>query len=352
MSKLVMGYWDCPVCGTKEIRGDVANCPSCGRARGDVQFYMKGYNEGETREEDERSDVEYLDEEQAKYVSKNPDWYCSFCNSLNSDNAKFCNNCGSSREDSESNYFQMLQKKKEREAAEAAAQPQVSAPQAKRRSPMTVFLVILLAIVAFFVWMNGNKTSGDLTVTGLQWVRNINIEENKMFSESGWTLPEGAEQTDARNEIHHYDSVLDHYESVEVQRSRQVVDHYETYYTYSDNGNGTFTEVPHERPETEPSPKFPTSVRFIRQNTILKPFSSPSTSRFPGIRQSTTITSGAGPRPGMLPPPARITTLPGRKWSSEKTSGKDSGLKHMPSPWNTAKRKSPLKPTHSRKATG
>ena len=42
MSKLVMGYWDCPICGTKEIRGDVANCPSCGRARGDVQFYMKG----------------------------------------------------------------------------------------------------------------------------------------------------------------------------------------------------------------------------------------------------------------------------------------------------------------------
>ena len=248
MSKLVMGYWDCPVCGTKEIRGDVANCPSCGRARGDVQFYMKGYNEGETREEDERSDVEYLDEEQAKYVSKNPDWYCSFCNSLNSDNAKFCNNCGSSREDSESNYFQMLQKKKEREAAEAAAQPQVSAPQAKRRSPLFVFLIILLAIIGLFVWMNGNKTSGDLTVTGLQWVRNINIEENKMFSESGWTLPEGAEQTDARNEIHHYDSVLDHYESVEVQRSRQVVDHYETYYTYSDNGNGTFTEVPHERP--------------------------------------------------------------------------------------------------------
>ena len=57
---------------------------------------------------------------------------------------------------------------------------------------MTVFLVILLAIVAFFVWMNGNKTSGDLTVTGLQWVRNINIEENKMFSESGWTRAEVA----------------------------------------------------------------------------------------------------------------------------------------------------------------
>ena len=66
MSKFVMGYWDCPFCGSKEIRGDVMNCPSCGRARGEVQFYMKGYSEGETREENERSDVEYLDEEQAK----------------------------------------------------------------------------------------------------------------------------------------------------------------------------------------------------------------------------------------------------------------------------------------------
>ena len=74
-----------------------------------------------------------------------------------------------------------------------------------------------------------------------------------MYSESGWSLPDGAEQTDARQEIHHYDSVLDHYESVDVQRSRQVIDHYETYYTYEDNGNGTFTEVSHQRPvyETE-----------------------------------------------------------------------------------------------------
>ena len=236
MSKLVMAYWDCPVCGNKGIRGDVTNCPSCGRARGEVQFYMKGYTEGETREENERSDVEYLDEEQAKYVSKNPDWYCSFCNSLNSDNAEFCSNCGSSRADSEANYFEMLQKKKEREAAETAAQPQVSSSQQKpSRSPMKVLLVVLLAIIALFMWLNGNKTSGDLTVTSLQWARNINIEENRMYQESGWELPAGAEQTDARSELHHYDSVLSHYESVEVQRSRQVVDHYETYYTYTDN---------------------------------------------------------------------------------------------------------------------
>jgi hypothetical protein len=248
MSKLVMGYWDCPFCGSKGVRGDVVNCPSCGRARGDVQFYMKDYAEGETREENDRSDVEYLSEEQAKYVSKNPDWYCSFCNSLNSDNAQFCGNCGASREDSESNYFQMLEKKKAREAAEAAAQSGNRPSQKPSRKPLVIILAILLVIVGIFVFMNGNKTAGDLTVTALNWVRNINIEENRMYSESGWELPAGAEKTDAKKEIHHYDQVLDHYENVQVQRSRQVVDHYETYYTYSDNGNGTFSEVPHERP--------------------------------------------------------------------------------------------------------
>ena len=248
MSKLVMGYWDCPFCGSTGIRGDVTNCPSCGRARGEVQFYMKDHAEGGSREENERADVEYLSEEQAKYVSKNPDWYCSFCNSLNSDNAQFCGNCGASRADSESNYFQMLERKKAREAAEAGTQSQAQAPQKQSRKPLLIFLVILLAVVGLFVWRNGSKTAGDLRVTALNWVRTINIEENRVYHESGWNLPAGAEQTAARNEVHHYDQVFDHYENVDVQRSRQVVDHYETYYTYSDNGNGTFTEVPHERP--------------------------------------------------------------------------------------------------------
>ena len=106
----------------------------------------------------------------------------------------------------------------------------------------------MLVIVGVFVWRNGNKTAGDLNVTALNWVRSINIEENRMFSESGWELPDGAKQTDAKKELHHYDQVLDHYEDVQVRRSRQVVDHYETYYTYSDNGNGTYSEIPHERP--------------------------------------------------------------------------------------------------------
>ena len=42
--------------------------------------------------------------------------------------------------------------------------------------------------------------------------------------------------------------IIDHYEEREVERSRRVLDHIETYYTYEDNGNGCMIETPHERP--------------------------------------------------------------------------------------------------------
>ena len=39
----VMGYWDCPVCQTKKIKGTLRDCPNCGAPRGkDVKFYMDG----------------------------------------------------------------------------------------------------------------------------------------------------------------------------------------------------------------------------------------------------------------------------------------------------------------------
>lgn len=45
-----------------------------------------------------------------------------------------------------------------------------------------------------------------------------------------------------------YQTIIDGYEDQPVQRSREVLDHYETYYTYGDNGAGYFEETPHQRP--------------------------------------------------------------------------------------------------------
>ena len=255
MGKLVMGYWDCPVCGNKEIRGDVMNCPSCGRARGDVQFYVKDVAEGAQLNAADRKQLEYLSDEKTQEMGRNPDWYCSFCNSLNRDNAAFCSNCGATRESSESNYFDQLNKRKAAEAAEKEAIRSSSgaAPQKRSRKPLLILLVVVLAIVGIVTFMNGKTTQKDLTVKALGWQRVIPIEENQVFHESGWTLPSGATQTSTKQEIHHYDQVLDHYEDVEVQKSRRVLDHYDTYTTLEDKGNGTFEEVEHQTPvyETE-----------------------------------------------------------------------------------------------------
>ncbi len=269
MGKLVMGYWDCPYCGTQEIPGNVETCPSCGRGRGDVKFYMKNHAEQSTRDENDRSDIEYVSEEEAQKVNRNPDWYCSFCHTLNHDDAKFCTNCGASREDSEKNYFDVQKEKEAKEAAQKAAQPQQrSASPGKSRLPL--LLIIAAVIIGLFVFMNGNKTQSDLQITGLNWQRSIEIEQYLQFSESDWTLPEGAEVTSRKQEIHHYDTVLDHYETVEVQRSREVLDHYDTSYTYRDMGNGHFEEVEHSTPvyrteyymDTEQQPVYKQVPRF------------------------------------------------------------------------------------------
>ena len=249
MGKLVMGYWDCPFCGSKEIRGDVVNCPSCGRARGDVKFYMKNYTEGETREENERDDIEFLSEEESGKFSDKPDWYCSFCNSLNSDNAPVCGNCGASREDSEANYFEMLKKKQEREAAEAAAQPQTSQPKSnsKLKTILIAAALVTVALLAFFLWPRNHPGK----ITDFSWARAIQTEEYRQVTEEDWSVPAGGEIVSQAQKIHHYDTVQNG--TRQERRSRQVLDHYETYYTYEDKGNGSFEQVAHQRPvyETE-----------------------------------------------------------------------------------------------------
>ena len=242
MSKLVMGYWDCPICGTKEIRGDVSNCPSCGRARGDVKFYVKGYTEGQSLREDQLGQFEQLDDKKAEEMGSNPDWYCSFCNSLNSDNAQVCSNCGATRADSEANYFDRLKKKQEEEAAELAARPQ---PQAEKK-PKSKLLFVILAVLAILlvVWLMPKTKPG--TIKSFAWAQQIQTEDYREVTEEDWSVPSGGEIVSQQQKVHHYDSVQTG--TREETRSRSVIDHYETKYRLEDNGNGSFSQVPYQVP--------------------------------------------------------------------------------------------------------
>lgn len=81
-----------------------------------------------------------------------------------------------------------------------------------------------------------------VTVTGFEWARNISIEDLRTLQESDWSVPSGGRVYKEQTELKTYVSVIDHYETKTETKSRQVIDHYDTAYSYSDNGNGTFTE--------------------------------------------------------------------------------------------------------------
>ena len=262
MGKVVMGYWDCPVCGAKEIRGNIASCPSCGRARGDVKFYLKGYQEGESLSVHESEQLDALSAEEQEQIGDNPDWYCSFCNSLNNDKFQVCQTCGASRADSEANYFQMREKNREKEAAEAAAQPHPQAQKPNRSRLFMVLAIVAVAIIALVFWQNGQKTA-DWEVTALNWQRDIQIEEYKQFTETDWSVPAGAELVSQREAIRTYrqqpaGSHVEYYDE-QVYDGEQVVG-----YDQRDMGNGSIELVPITQPKYRTERRSRTVTDYIQ----------------------------------------------------------------------------------------
>ena len=80
MGKLIEGLWDCPFCDNKRIKAGQKTCPLCGHPQDEnTKFYMPDA-------------IEYVSEEKAAKISRNPDWQCSFCGSLNSDDLNICKN--------------------------------------------------------------------------------------------------------------------------------------------------------------------------------------------------------------------------------------------------------------------
>ena len=74
---------------------------------------------------------------------------------------------------------------------------------------------------------------------------------HKTFHESDWSVPDGARVTSQRREIHHYDQVLDHYETKTRQVAKSRISHYETRTSTRDLGNGYFEENTYQEPVYE-----------------------------------------------------------------------------------------------------
>lgn len=254
MGKLVEGLWDCPFCDNKRIRAGQKTCPNCGHPQDEsTKFYMP-------------DTVEYVPEEKAEKISRNPDWQCSFCGSLNSDNLDSCKNCGATKEDSERNYFEMRQqeeeKKRKKEEQKAAFRGEVKkeAPNKKEKVKKSLTKRVLLffgiiAAIIFGMIACFAPTVKNVTIDDFDWERTIDIEEIVTHNESDWSLPDGARLQHTKNEIKTYkDDVLDHYETVTETKTRSVIDHYEEYSSYKDLGNGYFEE------QTESVPVYTTET--------------------------------------------------------------------------------------------
>lgn len=292
MGRLIEGVWDCVFCGTDKIRGSERVCPCCGKTRGqDVKFYMD-------------NPKNYVSEEVAKTINRNPDWLCSYCDALNRDDLDECHSCGATKDASAKNYFEhraeVDRRRAERQKRLDALMNQeerndkagrsvhstgrlsyledndtppsfkepykrtkeryqddfpVSKPSKPRRNipwkniltggavAIAAVLLVMLLISLF------TPKVMDVTVDELTWERSIGVETLTTVDESGWSLPAGARLHYSQQEIKSYEKVIDHYETKTRTYTEQVLDHYEEYVSgYRDLGNGYFEEITSSRP--------------------------------------------------------------------------------------------------------
>lgn len=243
MGRLVYGYWDCPHCKSKGIRGDNRECPNCGNPRGsDIKFYM-----GEN--------IEYVPADKA--INKKPDWLCPYCDALNTATATECKGCGASRDESTKNYHD-LHPTTVKQSIKNNVKPNVLPKQNTTgangfnivpRIVLLLFYVIALIIIAIMFFKPHTE---EMTVSGFSWNRNIEIQHYVTVDESGWSMPPDARLHYTNWEYKESRSVLDHYETETRQVEKQRISGYETYIVgYRDLGNGMFEEQTAERPVYE-----------------------------------------------------------------------------------------------------
>ena len=247
MGKLVEGVWDCTHCGSKAIKARYKKCPGCGASQDeDTKFRLP-------------SEITYVPEAEAEQISREPDWQCSYCGQLNKDTDTNCEGCGASKEDSDYNYFELQEKNKvndiqsehinelKEESKIRATENPVSA-LVKRYGVIALSIIVGVLFVVGLVALLSPKVK-TVTVDEVAWRYDVDVEEYKTFTESGWSLPTNARLLRSTQEIKYYEQVVDHYVTVTKTKSRQVIDYYEEVIVgYKDLGNGYFEEKVEKKP--------------------------------------------------------------------------------------------------------
>lgn len=252
MKKKVELAWDCPYCSTKKIKGRFRECPNCGRPRSeDTKFYLPKGNGIIGQRIGTKWGHNIVDASSLK--STKPDWYCNSCDSYNSDSEMLCTSCGAPRDKDTKNYAEINQDKPDlSESARAAIREEFrketkkeeqhtnkptfkeklknwvgeNSDGLKKGGVITASAILIAIVIIGLIFLFSQKIT--ITVQEMHWEYSVDVEIYKKFRENGWSVPKGGIVDYTKQEIHHYDKVLDHYETVYVDKSETYIDHYET----------------------------------------------------------------------------------------------------------------------------
>jgi hypothetical protein len=239
------GVWDCRHCGTRNLPGREQACPGCGAVRPpDVRFRLP----------DGAPDV--TNAELLARAAEGPDWGCDQCGTSNAGRQTSCQQCGAPRG-----------------SAGRSPEPQVFAPVAPTRRALPKGLVIgsvavVFAMLLALVWLFSSHTES-LQVQSRHWQREHHLEQLRTVTEEDWSVPSGGREQSRFRAVHHYNQVLDHYET----RTRQVQTGTREVKTGTrDLGNGFFEDVyssepvygieTYEEPIYRDEPQYATKYRF------------------------------------------------------------------------------------------
>lgn len=309
----VYTYWECTSCGhlmRGDVR-ECPNCGA--PIPNGVKYLMPDnpkivaamasgqiHTSGPTHKDEKGIISEVVAKEDERF---DPNWECGFCGYQNRAEDTTCRGCGAGKEDSEKDYFghkpTMSTKNRkdfedrrgisydEYEEDESSThkseshtwskisdissedihhteepEPEI---EVKRETNSKFFIkdffinhfdifkyifcgIGIVGLIVFLVWLFTPITR-TATIKGFEWQRTIAVEQYTECHESDWDLPSGAILEDTRQEIHHYDHVIDHYETKSKQVAEQVFDGYDTSYRDLGNGQAEVVQTPRYRTE-------------------------------------------------------------------------------------------------------
>jgi len=237
-----VGRWDCTTCGYKGVLGPKTECPNCGASRPkNVKFYLA----------DEKDIVQ--DPEVLKKAKAGADWVCSYCGGDNKALETHCKTCGNDRDATDGDENLKVReydtdevpttgdgtRDKKPKKTYPQFQPKKTKPlDKKKRWRIGIGIgVVVLLLIAFF----GYSSEVTVTAAAFEWERTINVEENRKVIEEDWSVPTGGKQISSFEAIHHYDKILDHYET-KTRTVREAVGTEEYVCGKRDLGNGYFED--------------------------------------------------------------------------------------------------------------